>query len=76
MNKIRRNKLKNIIEILEQAMENLGGLYSEEEDVFNNIPENLQGSMTYESMNDGLNTMQEAIDEIENIIDNLRNFAE
>lgn len=75
MNKQRRNKIKNNINALEIIKSNLEDILSEEEDYFNNMPENLQGSMRGEDSEEAIDALTEAIDLINECIDNLCNIS-
>ena len=71
MNKDRRNRIAKIIEEIEKATEKLRSVLSEEETVFENMPENLQCSMRGEESEECIDYMNEAIDSLENAIEQL-----
>ena len=71
MNKQRRKNIKNNIDALGVIKNNLEDILAEEEDYFNNIPENLQGSIRGEESEEAIDTLTEMIDAIEECIDNL-----
>lgn len=76
MNKNRRKELKDWIKkIKEWAGEgevlrrNIENICSDEEDYFNNMPENLQGSARGVSSEDFIDRMNDAIGSVENAIE-------
>ena len=71
MNKERRNKIAKIIKELESAADKLRTVLSEEETVFENMPENLQCSMRGEESEECIDYMNEAIDSLESAIEQL-----
>ncbi len=71
MNNQRRNKLKKIIDILNDAMNMVEFVRDEEEEYMNNIPENLQGSERYSIAEEACNYLEDAISDIESAIENL-----
>lgn len=71
MNKQRRKNIKNNIDALGVIKNNLEDILAEEEDYFNNMPENLQGSIRGEESEEAIDTLTEMIDAIEECIDNL-----
>lgn len=85
MNKARRKQIEKIITMLEHAKEKIEGIHedvenvqSEEQEAFDNIPENMQGSERYEVAEaavDALDSAEggfdEATDAIESIIEYL-----
>lgn len=71
MNKQRRQHIKKNIDALEAIKSNLECILSEEEDYFNNMPENLQGSMRGEDSEEAIDVLSEMIDIIDECIDGL-----
>lgn len=71
MNKNRRKMIENIITMLDRAKINLEDVLSEEEDYFNNMPENLQGSIRGTESEEAIDMLSEAVDNLNNCIDNL-----
>lgn len=74
MNKDKRNSLKSIISKIEDVRDILEGILREEEEVFDNIPENLQASRMAEDsenaidyMNNAIESLNEAIEQLEEI---------
>ena len=55
--------------MLENIKGNLESILSDEENYFDNMPENLQGSIRGEESEEAINSLNEAIEVIENCID-------
>lgn len=75
MNKNRRQQLREWIEKMGIIKSDLESILSEEEEYFDNMPENLQGSIngmnseeSIDKMNDAIVCIEEAIESIEEII--------
>lgn len=68
MNKARRKKIQKAIDILEtgdgvdQALDILEEVLYAEEDAYDNIPENLQGSWRAEESEEAIDALNDAID--------------
>ena len=71
MNKQRRQKIRNIRKEIENCKENLQKILDEEQEYFDNIPENLQGSMRGSDSEDAIDAMESCIEYLENIISEL-----
>lgn len=74
MNKTRIKQLINWKKKAEELKEELESILYDEQDYFDNMPENLQGSMkgidSEEAINqleDAISTLEEAIDSVDNI---------
>ncbi len=72
MNKHRRNKLSEAIGYLDNALQIISDVRDDEQDALDNIPENLQQSDRYSDMENAVDTMEEAIDDIGIISDKLQ----
>ena len=75
MNKNRRQQLREWTERVNVIKDGLESILVEEEEYFDNIPENLQGSMngmnseeSIDKMNDAIVCIEEAIESIKEII--------
>lgn len=75
MNKNRRQQLRKLIEKMETLKSELEIIVSDEQEYFDSMPENLQGSMNgmnseeaLEKMADAIVCVEEAIEAIEEII--------
>ena len=71
MNKSRRQRIRDIRREIESCKENLQKILDEEQDYFDNMPENLQGSMRGSDSEDTIDTMENCIEDLENIIKEL-----
>ena len=71
MNKQRRQKIRDIRKDIENCKENLQKILDEEQDYFDNMPENLQGSIRGSDSEDAIDTMESCIEDLENIIKKL-----
>lgn len=72
MNKQRREKLSEAISEIEAAADRITDVMCDEQSVMASVPENLQGSERYGEMENAVDTMQEAIDELNDITERLR----
>lgn len=80
MNKIRRKELARIVAKLEtlealrlEIKEELEAVHEEEQEAFDNLPESLQESERGQQMQECLDAMENALDDLEEIdIDNVR----
>ena len=71
MNKQRRkdiDRLKNLINTLKDDPENI---LNDEQDYFDNMPENLQGSLRGEESEDAISNMEDAIENLSDAIESL-----
>ena len=75
MNKQRRNLIGENINLLEKIKNNLEDILSDEEFSFDNMPENLQGSLRGEESETAIDVLSEAIDDIENCIEKLNEIV-
>lgn len=71
MNKQRRQKLKELRNEIESCKNKLQIILDEEQDYFDNMPENLQGSMRGSDSEDAIDTMESCIDELDEVIKEL-----
>lgn len=71
MNKERRKQIKNQICKLEDIISNLESILSDEEYYYDNMPENLQGSLRGGQSEESIDILSEAIDSAQELIDNL-----
>lgn len=74
MNKQRRQKIRDVRKEIENCKENLQKILDEEQDYFDNMPENLQGSMRGSDSEDAIDIMESCIENLENIINELMNI--
>lgn len=71
MNKQRREKIREVRNEIETCMNKLQTILDEEQDYFDNMPENLQGSMRGSDSEDAIDTMESCIDGLDEIIEEL-----
>ena len=76
MNKRRRTAIEKLICELEAWRDQIGEVAEEEQNAFDNLPESLQGSEQGELMEDNAYALQEAYDNIDNVIMDLNNMLE
>lgn len=71
MNKVRRKKLAEALELLEKAQAIIEEAHDEEEEAFDNLPESLQASERGETMQDYIDRLEEVGDGIQESIDEI-----
>ena len=76
MNKQRRKELNDIIETLNNVIADIEALRDEEQDYYDNMPENLQGSEKGEMAERAISEMDDAISSIEDAIGSLENACD
>ena len=69
MNKERRGKIRRIINETQEIKNRLQVIMDEEEDCFDNLSEGLQCTMRGEEMQDAIDTLDESIDKIDDVIE-------
>ena len=67
MNKERRKELKVVVSKLEEAYDRLEAIIADEEEAYDNMPEGLQQSERGTSMEDGIYSMTDALENIDDI---------
>lgn len=68
MNKTRRQQLRKWLEDMEEIKSELETICSDEQDYFDNMPENLQGSQKGMDAEEFIEQMEEAVSSIEDAI--------
>lgn len=71
MNKNRRKQLKALCEQLEALKNELNSIMLDEQDCFDNMPENLQGSSRGQDSECAIEQIEEAIDSIDETISSI-----
>lgn len=71
MNKDRRKSISDNIKLLENIKSKLEDILSDEEMYFDNMPENLQGSIRGEESENAIDALNEAIENLDSVIDSL-----
>ena len=74
MNKVRREELSRVVDLLDQARDLLETIRDEEQEAFDNLPESIQCSERGEAMENCISTMEEMLDyldtgELQEIVD-------
>lgn len=72
MNKQRRQTIMENLKLIENIKDNLENILSDEEYYFDNMPENLQGSMRGEASEEAIDILTDAIDSLDDIINSLQ----
>lgn len=76
MNQKRRKKIKEAIELLEYLIDIMEECRDEEEEVMTNTPESFQESDRYAESEECVETLENAIDDIESVAANLQEIIE
>jgi len=71
MNKARREQVKKVVDYIESAYIMLDGIKDDEEYAFNNLPDGIQESERGEIMEQNVDTMDDCINELWDIVDAL-----
>ena len=71
MNNNRRKQIGKAIEKIEEVTSILQEVLNEEEDAFDNMPENLQGSVRGEQSQEAIDILETSIGNLEDIVDEL-----
>lgn len=76
MNKIRRKALDNIYSLIQQIIENLEDIKSQEEDCLDNMPESLRDSKNACAAETAIASMEDALDNLYNAAENIEEAKE
>lgn len=76
MNKARRKWFQNVINVLEDQKCELEDIMEEEQEFIDNAPENLACSERYETAEEIVDELNDAISDLEDIISNLNETVE
>ena len=76
MNRPRRNKLDTLIERINLIREELECVMNDEKEYRDSIPENLQGSKKYTKSDEACDSLQEAIDQLEEVTSSIESAQE
>lgn len=71
LNNKRRSELQTSVEMLKNAYDLIDDALTAEQDCFDNIPENLQGSDMGTTMENNIDVMEGVLSDIDDIIDNI-----
>ena len=69
MNKNRRIRINHIKELTERLVNDLNIILEEEQDYFDNMPENLQGSSRGMESEDAIDSLSDIIDKLSEVSD-------
>lgn len=75
MNKNRRERLERIASEMDELRSQLESLRDEEQDAFDNTPDSLRESDKGQETEAGLDTLNNAVDELESLADALRELC-
>lgn len=76
MNKARRKEIERAIELLEDVEEILISVGDDEQYAYDNLPQGIQGSYRGEVIGENVDALDFAVNEIENIINELYEIIE
>lgn len=71
MNKEKRNDLSTARELLDRAKGIVSSVRDREQDCLDNMPENLEGSERYSTMESAIDSLDDVIDKIEEAQDSI-----
>ena len=71
MNKKRRERISKAVNSLEEILTLVEEILDEEQDAYDNMPENLQSSMRAEESEEAIDTLGEAMENINSVVDAL-----
>ena len=71
MNNKRRARLQEAVSYIEDSLKILYPVKDEEQDGLDNFPENLQNSEQYNSMEEAIDTIENSISDLEQAVENL-----
>lgn len=71
MNKDRRKKLVEVVEMLRDAQELMNEVEEEEEEAYENLPYSLQGTGNSEKMEENISILREYYDALDEMIETL-----
>ena len=76
MNKDRRDRLTEIISIIQEQMAELESIKEEEDEAFNNLPEGIQCSERGEVMEENVSEMDDIYSDLESTIDRIQELID
>lgn len=71
MNKLRKQKIREIRKEIENCKDSLQKVLDEEQNYFDNMPGNLQSSVRGSSSEDAIDTMESCVEDLEKVISEL-----
>lgn len=73
MNNARRKEIREAISLIQEAVDILVNVREDEEMAYENLPEGIQMSERGDAMQEWIDTLTDAEDSIQDVIDNLEN---
>lgn len=73
MNNARRKEIREAISLIQEAVDILTNVREDEEMAYENLPEGIQMSERGDAMQEWIDTLTEAEDGLQDVIDNLEN---
>lgn len=74
--KARRKRIREALDLLQQACEIIAEVGDEEEEAFDNLPESIQESERGEKMQEYIDTINEVLGAVDEVKDNLETILE
>ena len=71
MNRERRARLRQAVELFNQGTEVLEDVLADEEAALDSMPENLQGSDMYATLEENVETLSQAVDDMNELVENI-----
>lgn len=75
MNRNRRKKLKNVVDIIGQASTIISSVMYEEQDSLDNTPENLMDTDRYSDMEDNIDKLESINEALDDVMDKIRDMT-
>lgn len=75
MNKVRREKIAKVINVIGSARDSLEDILNEEQEYYDNIPENLLGGERAETSEEAIEIMESMFESLNEVIDELEEIA-
>ena len=76
MNKENRKELEKAISLIEDAKQIIESIKDDEQDKFDNLPEGLQQSERGEKFEENVSVLDDALSQLEEVIDNISTATE
>ena len=71
MNNTKRKRLKTAITLIEQANDIISDVAENEQDCLDNMPENLQMSDRYETMENCVSSLEDVVSQLDNAVEGI-----
>lgn len=76
MNRERRKRVQEALDLLQQASEILADVADQEDEAFDNLPESIQESERGKKMEEMLEALDEAMDDLDGIAEDIRDACD